>query len=374
MTELSKLIGTILKHDRKTTSYKIALVRSLNDLVLGFPLLGDSGSDVAVPIRMLAELWVAYYWPFADPDAPVEQGYGALGKQDIAFRAGLTSVHKHWAALVGVSRPSDGFFLVNELRVPRRRATYPTDLISTFEQVVNQITRAIAYPIQYAGPGEWSVFSRPRPLSRSTREMAIPGSRPNESCLTISSKLWNTFRDLSLWIEALCIHEWSLYTESVSNVSRGQAYTLLTDRPDNRRPLHWERNHVELLMMEGEEFVCPWTGRRLSEATYDLDHMVPVSVYPLNEMWNLVPADRLFNQRIKRDRLPSTQRLEQASSVIAKTYESYGQSPDLRSALWDDLALRFSMHVTDCTTSESMADSAVRFLAAVRESRNVATF
>jgi len=47
---------------------------------------------------------------------------------------------------------------------------------------------------------------------------------------------------LSLWIEALCIHEWCLFTERVQQenqqkVHRGSIYQLLTDRPDNRRPL-----------------------------------------------------------------------------------------------------------------------------------------
>ena len=38
---------------------------------------------------------------------------------------------------------------------------------------------------------------------------------------------------------------------------RGDVYTLLTDRPDNRRPLDWERNQIDLLMMEGRVFECP---------------------------------------------------------------------------------------------------------------------
>jgi hypothetical protein len=32
---------------------------------------------------------------------------------------------------------------------------------------------------------------------------------------------------------------------------------LLTNRPDNRRPLDWERNQIDLLMMEGRVFDHP---------------------------------------------------------------------------------------------------------------------
>jgi hypothetical protein len=37
----NQLIATILKHDDKRTSYKIALLRALNDLVLSYPGLAQ---------------------------------------------------------------------------------------------------------------------------------------------------------------------------------------------------------------------------------------------------------------------------------------------------------------------------------------------
>src|SRR5687768_12213769 len=64
------VISTILKHDKKLTSYKLALLRSINDVVLSFPDLARDGRDVAVPLRSLAEFWVAYYRPFCDPAGP----------------------------------------------------------------------------------------------------------------------------------------------------------------------------------------------------------------------------------------------------------------------------------------------------------------
>jgi len=67
-------ISTILRHDNKLTSYKIALLRALNDVVFAYPDLRHSKQDVAIPLRILAESWVAYYWPFVDPRAPIQQG------------------------------------------------------------------------------------------------------------------------------------------------------------------------------------------------------------------------------------------------------------------------------------------------------------
>jgi hypothetical protein len=35
------------------------------------------------------------------------------------------------------------------------------------------------------------------------------------------------------------------YKENQQKVHQGFIYQLLTDRPDNRRPLTWERNHAD---------------------------------------------------------------------------------------------------------------------------------
>jgi hypothetical protein len=36
----------------------------------------------------------------------------------------------------------------------------------------------------------------------------------------------------------------------------------------------------------------PWTGQLISGGKrYDLDHLVPLVLYPMNDLWNLVPPD-----------------------------------------------------------------------------------
>ena len=95
-----KIISTILKHDSKVTSYKIALLRAINDVVLTYPDLRTYQLPVAIPLKQLAKFWVAYYWPFADPALPIRQGQQAKrdGKvrNDMAFRPALSAVRAQW--------------------------------------------------------------------------------------------------------------------------------------------------------------------------------------------------------------------------------------------------------------------------------------
>jgi hypothetical protein len=270
-------ISTILRHDAKQNTYKIALVRAINDLALAYPdvTLGAYGqSDVAVPLKMLASRWIAFYWAFVEPNKPIPIWQGQRSrqadgsyKQDMAFRPELTRLRELWEreSEVGSAKPSDGFYLVSEMSVPRHRALYSADLQNAFEKVRNSIAKSIKYPIRYAGPGAaYSVFPQPatypqllsrsggggeqgiqprvpsQPLTQPTGTsnpitvgsgarnlIALPGTAPNERCVVIPNRLWQLFTGLSLWVEALCIHEWAVFTERLNlNQTQPNPYSV----------------------------------------------------------------------------------------------------------------------------------------------------
>jgi HNH endonuclease len=381
----SHIISTILRHDAKVASYKIALLRAINDVVLAYPDLRTYHSDVAVPLRALAEYWVAYYWPFADPAEPIMQGprsrrAGVL-RNDVSFRPQLTQLRQEWETLSGSAKPADGFWLINEFRVPRKQAAYPPALLKLYVRAVSSISKAIEMPIRHAGHGEWTVFDKPVLYEHLNGVVSIPGTLKGDACLLIRNGLWETFREMSLYVEALCIHEWCLFTEKVEQedgigCDRGVIYRLLTDRPDNRRPLTWERNNIDLLLMEGKEFICPWTTRRINKrVAYDLDHLVPVTVYPTNELWNLVPADPYFNSHVKRNRLPSFERLIKAEPHLALAYSHYESSKSLSRAIREDTIIRFStLQHEDNGFPYAVAKAVVDFITQLAASRNLARF
>ncbi len=376
-----KVISTILKHDTKVTSYKIALLRAINDVVLTYPDLRTYQSDVAVPLKLLAEFWIAYYWPFVDPDNPIQQGQRAQRQgqtiNDMAFRPALTELRRQWEQVIGgLKNPADGFFLINELRSPRKHQRYPQPLIDAYQQAIAAVAKTIEMPIRYAGPGHWSIFEKPQAYNQvASRTVAVPGTKVRDRCLIIPLDLWATFRQMSLWVEALCIHEWCLFSGRVSNHDRGYIYCLLTSRPDNRRPLTWERNQIDILIMEGTIFTCPWTEKPITQGTaYDLDHILPIAVYSTNELWNLVPADPEFNSHKKRDRLPTAERLAVATPRLEQTYLSYGASKPLIEVLREDVGMRFATVQIGSGFSERLSVAVAELVEEVAEARNLARF
>jgi hypothetical protein len=135
-----------------------------------------------------------------------------------------------------------------------------------------------------------------------------------------------------------------------------------------------ERNNIDILLMEGTEFNCPWTEKTISYGVnYDLDHILPVSLYPINELWNLVPSDPEFNSYTKRDRLPSQEKLLKAQPYFELAYRNYGKSVSLSKALQEDVAVRFSTVFGD-DLPIILSTAVVNLIDSFGEYRNLARF
>lgn len=55
LQDVGKIIQSVLRHDKKLNTFKLALIRALNDTALSFAALQGKGHGIAVPLRTLAE-------------------------------------------------------------------------------------------------------------------------------------------------------------------------------------------------------------------------------------------------------------------------------------------------------------------------------
>ena len=369
-----KQISSILKHDRKVNSYKFALVRALNDIALAYPDIEFGSGGIAIPIRFIAERWVAYYWPFMSEEEGIRQGPEAAGKQDMAFRKELTKLHSQWDNGQEGS-PSDGFLLVSQMRSASGQAQIAPELEQQYQKTISVISRAVLQPIRYAGGGDTPIFAEPLVANQILWEVAwLPATQNQDYCLVVDAELWEVFQELSLWIESLCIYEWCLFTESIKqpngeHLERGVIFQMLTARPAERRSL-WERKPIIHLMQDGCDFICPWTRRRLQPDMFELDHIVPIAVYPINELWNLVPTDPAANN-LKRDCIPSDKLLAQAEEYLRNSYTCYTRHAELDALLREDASQRFT-RLESQMLLDTLPRAVIRFAEAIAIGRNIA--
>ncbi|CAM4089222.1 HNH endonuclease [Deinococcus marmoris] len=370
MHEGREVLATLLRHEAKSNTYKFALIRALNDLALDHPWLPEG--DVVVPLRRVAERWLVSYWPFVG-EREIQQGArsrrdGVL-RQDISFRAALTQVRLAWETLpYARSHPADGALLLAEYQAGRGRLS--PELRTLTQQALVAIAQAVKQPVKFAGTGGvHKVFGPLAPVA-TLPGVPLPGAQPGELAFAVPATLWQALQALSLWVEALCLQQWSLFIERVDQrprVTRGETFTLLTATPDARVPLTWERNQVRLLLLEGTPLACPWTGHVLCADAFNLDHLIPVSVHPINELWNLVPSDPRHNQHVKRARIPGEERLRRALPILTQTYAAYTAAPGMAVSFQEDVRQRFG----SVLPAPHLAQEVIRISDAVAQARNV---
>ncbi|MGI6367731.1 MAG: hypothetical protein ACOX2L_05125 [Anaerolineae bacterium] len=258
-------LRSIVCEERKTTSYKIALIRALGDIAYRYPMVGEREHPVAVPLEEIANYWLAYYWPFVDRIRPIWQGrrsersYGVTN--DLVFRDALSSFRAAYESAFGyVSAPCEGYFVMWGYGLLNGVARFGQELLDLQTEAIKALVRGVKMPIQFAGVGQWSVLGEPRRMGEVSEESsALPGIKNDDLVVLIEPALWHCLQTLSDWIEALCVQEWSLYTEGInrdqdSAITRQQVYGILTDRPGNRCSLSFEFNQTNVACFESEIF------------------------------------------------------------------------------------------------------------------------
>jgi len=63
---------------------------------------------------------------------------------------------------------------------------------------------------------------------------------------------------------------------------------------------------------------CVWSGDTISR--YDIDHIIPFTIWKNNDLWNLLPARPDLNNR-KRDKVPRPALIDRQSRLITHYWE-----------------------------------------------------
>jgi SAM-dependent methyltransferase len=296
------LLRHIILNDDKAATYKLALLRTVCRIADGSPGLARSAGDnhVSLPFGLVSLYWLRLYWPLLNadlPQRPNNRGFDGLGfvKDGVRGLVGLSSMDLR----MGVQFGGD-----------RARALHRAIL-----QTCRHIERMPANFMTY--PDGNSIM-----IVKSRRSVATPDVvHLNEAYLSsfgemqVPVHLWRAFQRLDVWIEPSLIAEW---TRLIHSYAHRQGRAL--DDAHIAKAMTWSEPSRDvqtarfqaLRLLEQGKLHCVWTGQSLSIDNLDIDHCIPWSAWPCEDLWNLVPANRTINQREKRDRLPSREMLRSA--------------------------------------------------------------
>jgi SAM-dependent methyltransferase len=291
-------IEVIVNHDNKDATYKLALLRSLAELAETHfheaKWLGEG--MVGIPVNLVVDKWIRYYWPLFESNEYIAQKNGehpGCGKP-LMFRSSLT-------ALIDQFRNSGSFLAY--LNATEQNANFAKETRTKIRDAIRN------GPVKFASG---NIFGWSR----------VAG----ESYITMPNGFWEELGELSNWIEPAIRLQWAEETRRFAKESfqTGEILHLLSTDYEQLRSVTAARNIFGRIPM----LHCTWTGDRLGRS-FDIDHIIPYSLWHNNDLWNLVPANSRVNNQ-KRDKLVERNLLYKQRDLIVHAWELQRQEMPLR--------------------------------------------
>lgn len=331
------LIRRIVLLDDKSSTYKLALLRSLCRVASISPgFAHESGPDqVTIPLGAVALSWIQLYIPLLKKNIP-QSPTNTYGGHRLSFaKAALDNLSPQATIPLrpGVSLYTNlGADLTKSLR----------DAAATIEKM----------PVRHLNyPDGRPIFKVMKKRSRVSRSITLNEDYFSEfGEMTVPAHLWQALQRYSVWVEPALVEEWIRLIRGYAHTQKRQVDELQLRQL--MRPYEPERNQGEvrnraLKLLGTQSVYCVWTGRKLRADSMHIDHCLPWGAWPCDDLWNLMPTNKSSNLS-KRDHLPDNATIRNAQDRIM--------------TWWDDAYCR------EKATSERFLLEAKARLPALRES------
>ncbi|MCB1178091.1 MAG: methyltransferase domain-containing protein [Leptospiraceae bacterium] len=287
-------IEQVLNRDSKTATYKFALLRSLCDISVNSlnSVQWLKGNIVGITIDLIVERWIKYYWFLFEETKFIPQ-HNAESKDNIkiAFRNQLSELMNKYKKSGGYSAYLDKRFEdTKEIDLLRRKIRYTI----------------VEGPIKHSGTHQEEKF-----FSYDS----------NLKALLIPSDLWIEICLMNYWIEDALVLRWAELSVKMSKGELEIGFILQALLKED-----YIKRDVELAkqIYKQNENYCVWTDKKLG-SSFDVDHIIPYSLWHNNNLWNLVPTDPKINRQ-KSDKLPHKSLLTKRKDKIISNWELLNQN------------------------------------------------
>lgn len=288
----------IITRDKKTSTYKLALIRALCHMAKYEPHLIHwelETKSVWVPLKRLGSCWIKFYWPL------ILHNIKQTTNTKLAFDPELRALPY---AL------SDFAVLGSDLESP-----IPSkELTHALKKIVSTMIKG---PIHYSGGESNPVFSSftPKYPDFDLFSHQYPGES-ELGMMRVPHDIWKDLINFNHWIEDSLVIEWARETERIDKTKRLSTYLdlLLTSFESTR-----DTSEIRKLY-HGQSVECVWSGTTIQK--FEVDHVIPYSVWKNNDLWNLLPCLPKINKE-KLHRLPTLDLITKRQDCILSYWENY---------------------------------------------------
>jgi hypothetical protein len=240
------------------------------------------------------------------------------GSKNLAFEAQLRKIIFAYKNIGGLS----AFY--NDLKTKG----IPSHLEEEFAKLAKIINHTITkMPMRYIGNslgnGDYSIFNYESCKSkRISRIMDVEYLIMNFGTFSMPIDYYEAFKVLGSFINGQdsILFKWAEFSVNASGNNNNIEKTLseVLRSPITERDIEESKKLYKSILNKEGKVKCVWTGESI--ATYDVDHVIPFSVWKNNDLWNLLPAHPTFNNR-KRNKIPAIDLIEKQKYLILHYWE-----------------------------------------------------
>ncbi len=352
-------ISSIIYEDSKVTTYKIALLRALVDISSGLysehiSYDTEDGADyVYIPYALVCYHWIMYYWPLLENQIP------QVGRNTrLEFETALMAVMEEAKTKYALSELSQYLSQFKEGFAegsPLQRLTL---------ELMTKLRNAIrSGPVQFAG-SEGTFSSSTRFCNTSNRQpVSLFDYIGSRGCIRLKLGLFFEMQVFGNILSDAIAVKWaqecvrfSMRRETQQSLPQILPHILADQFIERDQTV--ARELADKLLTEQHFLLCTYSGQSLRQR-FDMDHILPYSIFYNNDLWNLVPAAPTVNNR-KSSHIISLDTLNSSKQRLSKYWEyllfakQTQFSAELRSTLHINTASRkWESHLFDAIARQA---------------------
>lgn len=331
----------IIEQESKTSTYKFALLRAVIDLISAqSPHIEDQKTHVAIPVLLVSDKWLFYYWDL------IANGYAQIhGGRSLVFEERLREIQQN--------HQLQNYWDFNR---EFHKAYYSVDLKQEFIALAKGLNDAIIKnPVKYIGTSMgqgYNALFQVEP-AKTIRSSSISGyidlliHSPKllleksyfEGLKRYGGLLSGTNSIIMNWVDFMEKQKqtptlddqqaYKIASEISASYGKKTPLALLLQSEAVERQTSIIRNYWLQKINKGQPVFCTWSGSQIkSEKELAIDHAIPFSVLYNNDYWNLVPAKNTVNSS-KSDKILSKNQLFSAKSRVFEIWNTYQNTPEL---------------------------------------------
>jgi len=154
----------------------------------------------------------------------------------------------------------------------------------------------------------------------------------NFGLFSIPIEYFEVFRLLGSFINGQdsILFKWVEFSVNASdkNLTIEQVINNVLVNPITERDILESKKLYKNIIENSGDVFCVWTGKKLRN--YDIDHVIPFSVWKNNDLWNLLPSKSNINRNQKRDKIPPPHLIEKQKDIILEYWNIVYQEQSKR--------------------------------------------